>query len=140
MPNDISASKCVILVRAELPAGLSVNAAAVVALTLGQRVPELIGPDVKDADGTVHAGITLIPVPVLTASAERIAEVWSEGNEDPDSVVVGFSDTAQSCRTYDEYITKLGATALGDLVFTSVGLFGPKKRVNKLTGSLPLLR
>ncbi|WP_371478719.1 DUF2000 domain-containing protein [Kitasatospora sp. NBC_00315] len=140
MTIDLTGSKCVVVVREDLPTGLTVNAAAVATLTLGQRVPELVGPDVKDADGTVHAGIVLIPVPILKAPAERIAEIVAEAGRDAELTVVGFSDLAQSCRTYDEYIERMGATPSADLTYTSVGIFGPKKQLNRLTGSLPLVR
>ncbi len=140
MESSINSKKCVIVVNESLHNGLIVNAAAVVALTLGQRAPELVGSDVKDQDGIVHAGITLIPMPVLAASADRIAEIHAEAVPDPELVVVGFSDTAQSCRTYDEYIDRMARTPAADLTYASLGLFGPKKQINRLTGSLPLLR
>ncbi len=55
-------------------------------------------------------------------------------------VVVGFSSLAQSCRTYQEYIDRMAATPTSQLEFVGVGLFGPKRAINRLTGSLPLLR
>ncbi|QKW07736.1 DUF2000 domain-containing protein [Streptomyces sp. NA04227] len=140
MSLDVKNSKCVIVVNDDLPVGLTVNAASVVSLTLGRSVPELIGQDVKDADGAVHLGITLIPVPILKAPAEKVAEIHAAATEDPEVVVVGFSDLAQSCRTYDEYIERLGASESAALAYSSVGLFGPRKQLNKWTGSLALLR
>ncbi|MEU9097630.1 DUF2000 domain-containing protein [Streptomyces sp. NPDC048361] len=140
MNHDIDSSKCVIIVNEELAAGLTVNAASVVALTLGRTVPGLIGQDVKDADGGVHLGITLIPVPILKASAEKIAEIHRLADADPDVITVGFSDLAQSCRTYDEYTDRMAQTPATDLAFSSIGLFGPRKPLNKLTGNLSLLR
>src|SRR5918992_2780684 len=40
--------RCVIVVDEDLPAGLAANAAAVLALTLGAREPELVGADFVD--------------------------------------------------------------------------------------------
>jgi len=140
MSHDLKTSKCVIVVNEDLPLGLTVNAASVVSLTLGRSVPELIGQDVKDADGGVHLGITLIPVPILKASAEHVAEIHRAAVADPEVVVVGFSDLAQSCRTYEEYITRMATAPAADLAYSSVGIFGPRKQLNKWTGSLPLLR
>ena len=57
-----------------------------------------------------------------------------------DLTVVDFSDLAQSCKTYDEFIEKMGCTPESDLRYFGVAIFGAKKKVNKLTGSLPLLR
>ncbi|RMI36434.1 DUF2000 domain-containing protein [Streptomyces triticirhizae] len=140
MSHDIKNSKCVIVVNGELPLGLTVNAASVVSLTLGRGVPELIGEDVKDAEGGVHLGITLIPVPILRSTAERIAEIHQLATADPEVTVVGFSDLAQSCRTYEEYIERMTGTQPAELTYSSVGLFGPRKQLNKWTGSLALLR
>ncbi|MEU6816839.1 DUF2000 domain-containing protein [Streptomyces sp. NPDC046860] len=140
MSQDIQNSKCVIVVNGDLPAGLTANAASVVSLTLGRSVPELIGPDVKDADGDAHLGITYIPVPILKAPAERVAEIHRLATADPEAVVVGFSDLAQSCRTYDEYIERMSQAAPDSLTYSAIGLFGPRKQLNKWTGSLALLR
>ncbi|MFI2185928.1 DUF2000 domain-containing protein [Streptomyces sioyaensis] len=140
MKRDLTSSKCVIVVNGELPTGLILNAASVASLTLGQQVPELIGTDVKDADGEVHLGITFIPVPILKSTAEDIARIRREAAADPEAVVVGFSDLAQSCRTYDEYGERMATTPAGELTYASVGIFGAKKLVNRLTGSLPLMR
>jgi hypothetical protein len=54
--------------------------------------------------------------------------------------LVRFSSLAQACRTYQEYIDKMAATATADLASVGVGLHGPRKAVNKLVGSRPLYR
>ncbi|MGC7100992.1 DUF2000 domain-containing protein [Amycolatopsis lurida] len=118
MPEE-TANKCAIVVSEELPAGLAANAAGVLSITLGHRISGLVGADVKDADGVVHPGIVRLPIPILN---------------------VPFSALAQSCKTYDEYIGKMAATATADLDIVGVGLHGPRKPVNRLVGSLPLLR
>ena len=46
--------RCVIVVDESLPAGLAANAAAVLALTLGAREPDLVGADFVDADAQPH--------------------------------------------------------------------------------------
>ena len=54
--------------------------------------------------------------------------------------VVDFSDVAQGCKTYDEFVPRphrLGRTACTIWGLPSATL---EKLVNKLTGSLPLLR
>lgn len=108
-------------------------------MTLGHRADGLVGPDVKDADGVLHPGIVLIPVPILTASAERLKAIWREASA-ADALVVGFSSLAQSCRTYQEYVDAMATTGTDELSLVGVGLVGPRKLVNRVTGSLPLLR
>ncbi|MEC4630029.1 DUF2000 family protein, partial [Bacillus safensis] len=51
-----------------------------------------------------------------------------------------FSDVAQSCQVYDEYEAKAARTPEDGHSYLALLLCGPKKQVNKLTGSMPLLR
>ena len=57
-----------------------------------------------------------------------------------DLIVVDFSDVAQRCNIYDEYIEKANQTPEDDFTYYGIAIYGTKKLVNKLTGSLPLLR
>lgn len=54
--------------------------------------------------------------------------------------VVDFSDLAQGCKTYDEFIEKMSGVSESDLNYFGIAICGAKKKVNKLTGSMPLLR
>ena len=51
-----------------------------------------------------------------------------------------FSDTAQSCKTSDEHIGKLAGVPEEELSYFGIAICGDKKKVNKLTGNMPLLR
>jgi hypothetical protein len=139
MPEQVK-NKCAIVVSEELPVGLAANAASVLSITLGHRVDALVGADVKDADGVAHPGIIYLPIPILNAPREQIATIVQAAAEDDELFFVSVSALAQSCKTYDEYIDKMAATATADLDSVGVGLHGPQKRVNRLVGSLPLLR
>lgn len=132
--------KCAIVVSGELPTGLAANAASVLALTMGHRVEGLVGADVKDADGVVHAGIIHTPLPILTAPGERVRAIVRTAAAQDETFFVSFSALAQSCRTYDEYVEKMAATATADLTSVGIGLYGPRKRIDRLVGALPLLR
>ncbi|MCD8167844.1 MAG: DUF2000 domain-containing protein, partial [Clostridiales bacterium] len=57
-----------------------------------------------------------------------------------DLMVVDFSDVAQGCRTYDEFIDKAAKAEEKEFQYLGIGICGSKKLVNKLTGNLPLLR
>ena len=57
-----------------------------------------------------------------------------------DLTVVDFSDLAQECKTYDEFIEKMGNIEECTLQYFGLAICDPKKKVNKLTGSMPLLR
>lgn len=57
-----------------------------------------------------------------------------------DLTVVDFSVLAQECKTYDEFIEKKGNIEECTLQYFGLAICDPKKKVNKLTGSMPLLR
>lgn len=132
--------KCVMVVEAGLPVGLAVNAAAVLAVTLGRKIESIVGPDVADASGGSHVGLVDIPIPVLEAGAGVLGDVRSRAVAMDGLLVVGFTDAARTSRTYEEYTKKMATSASGDLEYLGVALYGDRKLVNKLTGSLPLLR
>lgn len=134
--------KCVIVLDEALPTGVLANTAAILGITMGQRLPELVGPDVADASGREHLGITAFPVPVLRADQEQIRSIRERLYEPAFAEVtaVDFSDVAQGCMVYEDYQAKAAETAEEAMRYYGVGLCGGKKLVNKLTGSLPLLR
>lgn len=135
--------KLAMVIDRALPGGLVANTAAVLAMSLGSRLESVIGPDVKDADGTPHLGITTLPIPVLVADQDELKQLRSRalGDSRADGLVlVDFPDCAQRSRTYDHYTEQLEASAEKDLSYLGIALFGPRKPIQKLTGSLPLLR
>lgn len=131
--------KCVILVADDLPAGAAANTAAVLAFTLGARLGSSLGPDVPDAAGRFHAGITTIPFPILTAPTATMADVRLAATGHDDLFVVGFTDVAQEARTYAGYAARLATTAPDDLTYLGLALFGPRPAINRLTGRFVLL-
>jgi hypothetical protein len=50
--------KCIIILDEKLPIGLLANASAVLAMTIGSRVDDIIGDNIKDASENIHLGIT----------------------------------------------------------------------------------
>ncbi len=134
--------KCVLIVDEQLPQGLIANTAAILGITLGKQRPDVVGEDIADADGREHLGIIEFPVPILRAAPEAINELRNRlySDEYSDICVVDFSDLAQSCKTYGEYLSRLSAAHGVELQYFGLALIGPKKPVNSLTGSLPLLR
>lgn len=134
--------KCVMVIDAALPVGLVSNTAAILGATLGRRVPELIREDVTDADGRTHLGIVAVPVPVLKGDAGMLQTLRERLYEPEyaDVLTVDFSALAQGCGQYDEFAEKIAAEKGNGLRYLGVALYGDKKKVNRLTGSLPLLR
>ena len=139
---DLQNEKCVMVIDENLPPGLIVNTAAIMGITLGKEMPEVVGANVTDQSGNQHLGIIEFPVPILKGTPEVIKEIREKlyQPEFRELSVVDFSDLAQGCKTYDEFIGKMAETLENTLQYFGIAICGPKKKVNKLTGSMPLLR
>lgn len=138
----ISNLKSVMVIDEELSGGLIANTAAVLALTLGKSIEGIIGPDVFDESGNLHVGITTIPIPILRGSKSSIKTLMEKvlSDREQDLLVVDFSNAAQTTTDYESYTRKIASITSNDLEYLGIALFGDKKKVNRLTGSLPLLR
>lgn len=125
-----------------LPLGIIANTAAIMGITLGKERPEVVGTNVTDQSGNEHLGIIEFPVPILKGSPEIIKAIREKlcQPDFQDLIVVDFSDLAQGCKTYDEFIEKMGNVSENTLQYFGLAICGPVKKVNKLTGSMPLLR
>lgn len=139
---DLQNEKCVMIIDEQLPPGLIANTAAIMGITLGKTMPEIVGMDVCDKNGNAHLGIIEFPVPVLKGNVDTIKAVRKKlfEPEYADLTVVDFSDLAQSCKTYDEFAGRMRAASEQELSYLGIAICGTKKKVNKLTGSMPLLR
>lgn len=139
---DLQNEKCVMVIDGRLPLGIIANTAAILGISLGKGRPETVGADVCDRSGRAHAGIIEFPVPILRGDADGIKALRRRllEAEFSELTVVDFSDLAQSCKTYEEFIRKMGDVSEAELSYFGLAICGAKKKVNKLTGSLPLLR
>jgi len=139
---ELQNEKCVMVIDEGLPLGILANTAAILGITLGKKMPQVVGADVTDETGSAHLGIIEFPVPILKGNPEMLRTIREKlyGPEFADVTVVDFSDLAQGCKTYAEFIEKMGKTPETDLNYLGIALCGPKKKVNKLTGNMPLLR
>ena len=137
---DARNEKCVMVIDENLPLGFAANTAAIMGITLGRRLPEVVGEDVRDRLGREHLGIIAFPVPVLKASPERLQALREElyRPEFQSLTVVDFSDLAQSCKTYGEFVGKMETE--DRFRYLGLTICGEKKKVNRLTGNMPLLR
>lgn len=139
---DLQNEKCVMVIDENLPLGIIANTAAIMGITLGKEMPEVVGVNVTDQSGNEHLGIIEFPVPILKGSPEIIKAIREKLYQPAfqDLTVVDFSNLAQGCKTYDEFISKMGNASESTLQYFGLAICGPKKKVNKLTGSMPLLR
>lgn len=139
---NVQDEKCVIIVDEGMEIGVIANVTAILAISLGKLRPDISGEDTVDADNHTHFGLIQVPVPVLKASAEKVAEIrnklFEEGFEDISCI--DFTNVAQECMTYADYTDTMKQSTKDDLVYMGIAMVGSKKKVNKLTGSLGLLR
>jgi hypothetical protein len=131
-------SKCVLVVEADLPLGVASNAIAILGVSLGSHLPNIVGPGVTDGDGASHQGLLTIPLPILQASRETVRTIRQKALGFEDVSVFDFTESARKTRTYEDYAQELGNTQAEQLRYIAVALHGPASAVRKLTGHLKL--
>lgn len=131
-------TKLVLVIRAGLPAAWAVNAAAVLALSMGGRLPDPPTADSKDASGELHAGLNPHPVPVLSATPAQLRDLHRKAHARDNLITAGFTEVARQARDYEDYLTALAATPAEDIDYVAVAVFGPRNRVTALTKRLAL--
>ncbi len=134
--------KCVMIIDSELPIGVIANTSAILGVTLGKHIPDQVGDNVNDATNNTHLGIITIPITMLKGNKDLLKDLRKRlySPEFSDLVVVDFSDVAQSCNIYSEYVARAASVPEPDHTYLGIALYGEKKKLNKLTGFLPLLR
>jgi len=136
---SVGVTKCVFVIGEDLPAGLAANTAAVLAVTLGQRVDGIVGPDVLDQDDQAHTGLTMVPLPILKAPREALQALRQQASAYPEMLVVDVSEAAQRARTYDVYRQTIASQAASTISYLGIALYGEKTAINRLTRDFSLL-
>lgn len=128
------------IIDGDLPIGEIANTSAVLGIALGGKLPEVVGESVWDGAGNLHAGVIKIPVPILKADRAVIGKLRLRLYERQfdDLTAVDFTDLAQSCKTYDEFIDKMSYAS--ELNYIGLAICGDSRKINRLTGNLPLMK
>jgi hypothetical protein len=134
--------KIVMVINKELPIGLIANTAAVLGISAGKIQGEIVGDDIKDKDGNLHKGITTKTIPILEGTKEQVKCIRERLFEESFAsvTVVDFSEIAQRSLDYESYTTVLNNSVSTAIEYLGVCIYGPVKKVNKLTGYLGLLK
>ena len=121
-------TRCVVVVDEALAPGLAANAAAVMAMTLGAKVPDLVGEDFEDGGGARHPG--LITSRAFRCCAHRPASspALRARAVEAEIGVVGFPASGQTTTDYEAFRAMVASTAAPDylgLAFYGAGEGGP---------------
>lgn len=130
--------KPVIILADDLPTGLKANFAAVLGMSLGQLRPDLVGPPTPAGDGVALAGITTVALPVLGAPAANLPALFEIATDLP--LRLAYMRAAFEARDYADYTARIAAAPLADHIPQAILLAGPRKAIDRICGSLPLLR
>ncbi|MDJ0475923.1 DUF2000 domain-containing protein [Pantoea eucalypti] len=140
MKFDASQHRCTIIIDKDLPAGLAMNAASVIGISFGRTVDNLVGPDMQSLDEVNYPGVIYAPLPVLLASGDYLHELQASAESDDEMYVMPFSALAQSCKTYEEYGERISSVKSANIELVAIGIIGPKKKLTRMTGNLPLYK
>lgn len=133
-------NKIAIVLDPAVPRGGTDNRAAVLATGLAVKHPEIIGAPLVTADGVEILGFTKVPISVLAAKSEtNLRELEAQAKQLGCTTLV-FLSRAAGARNYDAYRESVAETTADSLDVDAVLIYGPKKLVNKVAGSLPTLR
>lgn len=129
--------RLVIVLNQDLPTGKAANAAAVLAMTLGQRHPELIGEPLEVKDGKCYPGLIPLGISVLSASELELTNLLISGGEKGCDMTI-FPVDGQQTTNYLQFREAVAMQTEQQLVLLGVAIAGEKKVVRKLVGKLAL--
>ena len=72
---DLQNEKCVLVIDEDLPLGIIANTATIMGITLGKKMPEVVGANVTDKTGKEHLGIIEFPVPILKGKMQYLGQI-----------------------------------------------------------------
>ncbi|HOV05490.1 MAG TPA: DUF2000 domain-containing protein [Kaistiaceae bacterium] len=137
--RQVEEMRCVAVLDARLPIGHAANAAAVMALTMGCRQPQLVGAPLVDGSGAEHPGLVPIGIPVLGAPAADLPAVRAKALK-AGLEVVDFPAEGQETTDYDEFRRRVAGVETPSLRYVGVMIFGGRKQVSRIVGRYRLLR
>lgn len=143
-PQPLSVpDKVAIVLAAGLAPGAAANITACIAAGLAGSRPSWAGRPLVDAAGLKTAASSHLPIAVLRAEPATISALVQQLADGPpveDSSVSLFPAYAQAMHECGDYWHRHGLSVHVTEDMLGIGFSGPKRWVNRLTGSLPLWR
>jgi len=131
--------KWVVVVSADLPPGQAANAAVCAAAPTVAAVPGLLGSAATDAEGSIHAGLPWLGCSILVADQAALRAVRAKAASRTDTFVADVPAAAQSTRVYSDFVAAVGKAQTDDMDYCAVSIVGPRNRIDKIVGRLPLM-
>ncbi|MFD6066545.1 DUF2000 domain-containing protein [Amycolatopsis lurida] len=131
--------KWVIVVDSDLPPGRAVNAAVCTAVATAQGVTGLLGDEAVDAGGEHYTGLPWIGCSVLAADAAQLRAIRTKAAASPGCHVADMPAVAQRIRVYTDFLATMKEIPAEEMDFCAIGIVGPRNRIDKLVGKLPLM-
>lgn len=94
----------------------------------------------QSLDEVNYPGVIYAPLPVLLASGDYLHELQASAESDDEMYVMPFSALAQSCKTYEEYGERISSVKSENIELVAIGIIGPRKKLTRMTGNLPLYK
>ncbi|TMR09875.1 DUF2000 domain-containing protein [Nonomuraea turkmeniaca] len=138
-PTRAARLKWVIVVNDGLPAGRAVNAAVCVAAATSSAVTGLLGDAAIDADGSAHPGLPWAGCSVLAADTATLRAIRGKAAAAVGCFVADMPSAAQHTRVYADYLAAMKEAVAEGLEYYAVSIVGPRNRVDKIVGRLPLM-
>ncbi|WP_410578822.1 DUF2000 domain-containing protein [Amycolatopsis sp. lyj-108] len=131
--------KWVIVVNSELPPGRAVNAAVCTAVATAKSVTGLLGDEAVDANGEHYTGLPWVGCSILSADPEKLRAIRAKAAASPGCHVADMPAVAQQIRVYTDFLATMKEIPTEEMDFCAIGIVGPRNRIDKLVGKLPLM-
>lgn len=138
-PTRAARLKWVVVINDGLPPGRAVNAAVCVAAATSDAVTGLLGDGAVDADGQAHPGLPWAGCSVLVADAATLRAIRAKAAASDGCFVADMPAAAQQTRVYADYLATMKESTAEDIDYYAVSVVGPRNRVDKIVGRLPLM-
>ena len=132
--------KIAIVLDPDMNRGKLANRSAVLATGLAVHHPEIMGPDTATADNITLPGITKVPIVVLQARNNREIPELALKSRRLNCTTLVYLAHAQGLRSYNEYMHHISGKTEESLDVDAFLIYGPRKKVEKVTGNLAILR
>lgn len=139
LPTREARIKWTMVIDQDLGPGLAANTASCMAAAVGREIPGILGPGGDDASGRTHPGLPWTGCTILAGDAETVRRVRERAVTKSGLLVVDMPRPAQVCRVYAGYLDVLAKSQPEDIQYHGVSLVGPRNKVDKIVGRLPLL-